>query len=65
MQHVAQSVKIWLKAASLETDVNAKKRVLRKGELFVYAAMFHKLTRPHSTRICPELCPIMERNCQS
>jgi pre-mRNA-processing factor 6 len=27
-----QSVKIWLKASDLETDVKAKKRVLRKGE---------------------------------
>lgn len=31
VQHVGQSVKIWLAAADLEHDVKAKKRVLRKG----------------------------------
>ncbi len=30
--HLPQSVKIWMKAAALETDVKAKKNVLRKGE---------------------------------
>ena len=33
VQHVGQSVKIWLAAADLEHDVKAKKRVLRKGSL--------------------------------
>ncbi|KAJ8588177.1 hypothetical protein M405DRAFT_934289 [Rhizopogon salebrosus TDB-379] len=31
VQHVGQSVKIWLAAADLEQDVKAKKRVLRKA----------------------------------
>ena len=31
VQHVGQSVKIWLAAADLEHDASAKKRVLRKG----------------------------------
>lgn len=31
VQHIGQSVKIWLAAADLEHDVKAKKRVLRKG----------------------------------
>lgn len=31
MREIPQSVKIWLKAASLETDINRKKNVLRKG----------------------------------
>ncbi|KAF7313596.1 TPR-REGION domain-containing protein [Mycena chlorophos] len=31
VQHVPQSVKIWLAAADLEHEVNAKKRVLRKA----------------------------------
>jgi pre-mRNA-processing factor 6 len=31
VQHVGQSVKIWLAAADLEHDIKAKKRVLRKG----------------------------------
>jgi len=35
IQHVDQSVKIWLAAADLEHDAKAKKRVLRKGEAFV------------------------------
>ncbi|WVQ82167.1 hypothetical protein IAT38_004295 [Cryptococcus sp. DSM 104549] len=35
IQHVPQSVKIWLKAAALETDVAAKKRVLRKALEFI------------------------------
>lgn len=32
VQHVGQSVKIWLAAADLEHGVKEKKRVLRKGE---------------------------------
>ena len=36
VQHVGQSVKIWLAAADLEQDVKAKRRVLRKGELYHY-----------------------------
>ncbi|EIW70840.1 hypothetical protein TREMEDRAFT_61351 [Tremella mesenterica DSM 1558] len=35
VQHVPTSVKIWLKAASLESDVAAKKRVLRKALEFI------------------------------
>jgi len=35
VQHVDQSVKIWLAAADLEHDAKAKKRVLRKGEAFL------------------------------
>ena len=31
VQHIPQSVKIWLKAASLEQDTGSKKRVLRKA----------------------------------
>jgi len=31
VQHVGQSVKVWLTAANLEADVKAKKRVLRKA----------------------------------
>ena len=31
MQHLQHSVKIWLAAADLETDIKAKKRVLRRG----------------------------------
>lgn len=31
VQHVGQSVKIWLAAADPEHDVKAKKRVLKKG----------------------------------
>ncbi|TDL17207.1 hypothetical protein BD410DRAFT_730230 [Rickenella mellea] len=31
VQHVGQSVKVWLKAASLESDIKSKKRVLRKS----------------------------------
>ena len=34
VQHVGQSVKIWLAAADLEHDPKAKKRVLRKGKAF-------------------------------
>ena len=32
VQHVGQSVKIWMAAADLEHDIKSKKRVLRKGE---------------------------------
>lgn len=36
VQHVGQSVKIWLAAADLEHDASAKKRVLRKGNTFYW-----------------------------
>lgn len=32
VRHLPQSVRIYIRAAELETDVRAKKRVLRKGE---------------------------------
>ena len=31
VQELPQSVRIWMRAVELETDVKAKKRVLRKG----------------------------------
>ena len=36
VQHVGQSVKVWLTAASLESELKAKKRVLRKGKSIVH-----------------------------
>jgi len=36
VQHVGQSVKIWMAASDLEHDVKAKKRVLRKGTFHPY-----------------------------
>lgn len=33
VRHLPQSVRIYIRAAELETDIRAKKRVLRKGEL--------------------------------
>ena len=35
VRHLPGSVRIYIRAAELETDVRAKKRVLRKGEMFV------------------------------
>lgn len=32
VRHLPQSVRIYIRAAELETDIRAKKRVLRKGE---------------------------------
>ena len=40
IQHVGQSVKIWMAAADLEVDVKAKKRVLRKGNAYLCASIF-------------------------
>ncbi|KAF8226365.1 hypothetical protein L208DRAFT_1407097 [Tricholoma matsutake] len=37
VQHVGQSVEIWMAAADLEADVKAKKRVLRKV-IYIYAS---------------------------
>lgn len=34
VRHLPQSVRIYIRAAELETDIRAKKRVLRKGESF-------------------------------
>ena len=42
VQHVGQSVKIWMAAADLEGDVKAKKRVLRKGRDFFSLYLNHK-----------------------
>jgi len=67
VQHVGQSVKIWLAAADLEYDVKAKKRVLRKGKSIIHI-------RPHcwridsifvlSSRAYPKLRSPVERNRQ-
>lgn len=32
VRHLPQSVRIYIRAAELETDIRAKKRVLRKGQ---------------------------------
>lgn len=37
VQHVGQSVKVWLAAAELEHDIKAKKRVLRKCEYPIFS----------------------------
>ena len=47
IQHLQHSVKIWLQAAELETDVKARKRVLRRGTLPC------AIQRTHSTRPQP------------
>lgn len=39
VQHVGQSVKVWLAAADLEHDIKAKKRVLRKCMLLFPSAL--------------------------
>lgn len=51
VREIPQSVKIWLKAASLETDINRKKNVLRKGAhpssaSFASFPMLARLTHP-------------------
>lgn len=35
VRHLPQSVRIYIRAAELETDIRAKKRVLRKGQLLM------------------------------
>lgn len=35
VRHLPQSVRIYIRAAELETDIRAKKRVLRKGMVMV------------------------------
>ncbi len=48
VQHVGQSVKIWLAAADLEHDIKAKKRVLRKCVLFKLCFLSHHFSDPHT-----------------
>lgn len=36
VRHLPQSVRIYIRAAELETDIRAKKRVLRKGQWFSF-----------------------------
>lgn len=48
--HLNQSVKIWLKAAELENDVNSKKRVLRKSLEYI----------PNSVKLWKELVNLEE-----
>lgn len=40
VRHLPQSVRIYIRAAELETDVRAKKRVLRKGKVVVYPLQY-------------------------
>ncbi len=43
VRHLPQSVRIYIRAAELETDIRAKKRVLRKGQwlcLFIGLSLF-------------------------
>jgi len=62
VQHVGQSVKIWMAAADLEHDVKAKKRVLRKGWWYRYhlqiVVLIYVLTAlehiPNSVRLWKE-----------
>lgn len=44
VQHVPQSVKVWLTAAELEHELKAKKRVLRKGEALASFGLGNCLT---------------------
>lgn len=48
--HLTQSVRIWLKAAELENDVNSKKRVLRKSLEYI----------PNSVKLWKELVNLEE-----
>lgn len=48
--HLNQSVKIWMKAAALENDVNSKKRVLRKSLEYI----------PNSVKLWKELVNLEE-----
>lgn len=41
IRHIPQSVKVWIKAAELELETAGKRRVLRKGELFLPLSLFH------------------------
>jgi pre-mRNA-processing factor 6 len=50
VQHVGQSVKIWMAAADLEHDVKAKKRVLRKGMWYRCFCRYCTYSRDHSSR---------------
>ena len=55
VQHVGQSVKVWLAAADLEHDIKAKKRVLRKCKRFVLSCVFVPYSQ--SFRIAVEHIP--------
>lgn len=48
--HLSQSVKIWMKAADLEMDLNSKKRVLRKSLEYI----------PNSVKLWKELVSLEE-----
>lgn len=36
IQHIPHSVKIWLQASSMENEVKLKKRILRRGDFFLF-----------------------------
>lgn len=42
VRHLPQSVRIYIRAAELETDVRAKKRVLRKGKTIILIATINE-----------------------
>lgn len=50
VRHLPQSVRIYIRAAELETDVRAKKRVLRKGKVVVYPLQY--LTKSFFVCLC-------------
>jgi len=35
VRQIPQSVRIWIKASAIETDPDAKKKVFRKGKIFL------------------------------
>ena len=67
VQHVGQSVKIWLAAADLEHEASAKKRVLRKGkEIYTYIEIYEYqlLLLLSRSRTYSQLSSTMEGNRQ-
>lgn len=44
VRHLPQSVRIYIRAAELETDIRAKKRVLRKGQILSVILSFLSLS---------------------
>ena len=43
VRHLPQSVRIWIKAADLEKELKAKKKVFRKGKHFIGLSRCHLL----------------------
>ncbi|KAG4305794.1 hypothetical protein PORY_000704 [Pneumocystis oryctolagi] len=64
VRHIPNSVRLWLQAIKLETDIESKKRVTRKGSIFVLKIFANLIEAidiiPHSVKLWKEAVNLEE-----